>query len=332
MNRRIHMTSAVMIIIGLAACSDEASEPGVVSTALLGDQTFPEGIAAHPQTNTLFVGGIASADIQKIQQGRATYFKTSQEDGLVGVVGMAVDAARNRLWVTNTSINDPAIMPELVVFDIDSGRVLGRFSVPQDGAPHLFNDVTVNQRGDAFVTDSLSAEVWTVDSALTEMRVLATADAFNLAPSGISLNGIAVTEDQRYLVVSIADLDGGALFRVRLDDGQVDEIPTPEDFGGFDGIDFLPDGRLLGIGFMPKLQVASFGPDFMTVNFAPVTAFDEQLDFPTTVAALGDRAWIVNSQLDHLLPMTADAHPGPHALPFVVVGVSLTSPAFDEAQ
>jgi len=45
-----------------------------------------------------------------------------------------------------------------VVFDLDSGTLLGRFPSPADGKPHLFNDVVViSVPREVLVTDSLAA-------------------------------------------------------------------------------------------------------------------------------------------------------------------------------
>ncbi|MEM6927906.1 MAG: hypothetical protein AAF602_13320, partial [Myxococcota bacterium] len=200
----------------LAGCAD------VVSVPLLGDATYPEGIAAHAGTNQLFVGGLANGDIQRIDaRGDASYFKEANEDGLLNVVGLAVDPDRDRLFVCSTSFADPTVLPSLVVFDTETGEQIASLSAPADGLPHFFNDVTVDRSGRAYVTDSFAPVVYAVDVDLTSIDVLASDPAFVVDPSGFNLNGIAVTTDDRFAIVSVATLGGvGRLFRIGLGDGE----------------------------------------------------------------------------------------------------------------
>ncbi|MBX2801518.1 MAG: SMP-30/gluconolactonase/LRE family protein [Myxococcales bacterium] len=309
-------TLAAMALV-LGGCSDVTSVP------LLGDATYPEGIAAHPHTHELFVGGVANGDIQRIDAEReVTFFKEAHEDGLLNVIGLAVDPERDRLFVCSTSFFDPTVAPSLVVFDTVTGHRLASLSAPADGLPHFFNDVTVDSTGRAYVTDSFAPIVYTVDVDLTGLDVLATDPAFLLDPLGFNLNGIAVTPDDRYAIASVATLsETGQLFRIDLDDGTVLPLATPASFPGVDGLLTVGSHTMLGIGGRPQVQRFRFTDDFDAVD---ITAFPESaefLDFPTTAARLGSRIHVVNSQLDHFVPGQPAFGTDPE-LPFEVVGVS----------
>ncbi|MEM9493786.1 MAG: hypothetical protein AAGC55_31860, partial [Myxococcota bacterium] len=99
-----------IILICFTGCTSVESRDSI-HHSLLGDQTFPEGIAAHVGDDTLFVGGLASGDIQRITAAGATYFKQPHEDGLLNVIGLAVDPERDRLWAASSSFFDPMTPP-----------------------------------------------------------------------------------------------------------------------------------------------------------------------------------------------------------------------------
>lgn len=307
----------VSLTLILGACSD------VVSVPILGDATYPEGIAAHSGTQDLFVGGVANGDIQRIDAlGDVTFFKEAHEDGLLNVIGLAVDPERNRLFVCSTSFFDPTVAPSLVVFDTVTGDRLASLSPPPDGLPHFFNDVAVDGAGRAYVTDSFAPVVYTVDADLSGLDVLATDPAFLLDPMGFNLNGIAVTTDDRFAIASVATLaETGRLFRIRLDDGTVFPIPTPPSFPGVDGLLTLDDRTMIGIGGSPVVQRFDFTEDFDAVEITRFPEAVEYLDFPTTAARLGTRVYVVNSQLDHFVPGQPAFGTDPDR-PFEVIGVT----------
>ncbi|MEN0062277.1 MAG: SMP-30/gluconolactonase/LRE family protein [Myxococcota bacterium] len=307
----------VSLTLALGACANVASIP------LLGNATYPEGIAAHAHTQELFVGGVANGDIQRVDaQGEVTFFKEAHEDGLANVIGLAVDPERNRLFVCSTSFFDPTVAPSLVVFDTVTGDRLASLSAPDDGLPHFFNDVAVDSAGRAYVTDSFAPIVYTVGVELESLDVLATDPAFVLDPQGFNLNGIAITTDDRFAIASVATLAGiGQLFRIGLDDGSVQPLSTPASFSGVDGLLTLNARTMVGIGGSSSVQRFDFNDNFDTVNVTSVPEADEFLDFPTTAARLGARIFVVNSQLDHFVPGQPAFGTDPE-LPFEVVGFS----------
>ena len=317
--------TALLVAAGvLTGCSDsepdrsEAHAP-LVRRPLLGEQTFPEGIAAHAPSGSLFVGGLASGDIQRVDADGASYFW--QGDGL-NVIGMTTDVARNRLWVCLSSFADPTVPPQLLVFDIETAELLATFAPLDDGLPHFFNDVAVDAGGNAYVTDSFAPIVFAVDTALGGIEVLASDPAFIVDAAGFNLNGIAITPDDRFAIVSAPTLSGvgGKLFRIGLGDAGVHDIVVDPSFGSVDGLLMLEAGRLLGTGGRPSMHELAFDDDYESVTITPIGRFDDELDFVTTGALLADRVWLVNSQLDHFVGLSD----GPPTLPFETVGVPLS--------
>ncbi|HEX8916878.1 MAG TPA: hypothetical protein VF898_00100 [Chloroflexota bacterium] len=110
------------------------------------------------------------------------------------------------------------------VYDTASGQLLASFT---NGLNNMFiNDVTISCEGDAYFTDSLNPVLYriTTDSSghLILQNWLDLTGTSIVYGSGFNLNGIAVTEDDRYLLT--VQSNTGKLFRIDLDTQQVTEV------------------------------------------------------------------------------------------------------------
>ena len=115
--------------------------------------------------------------------------------------------------------------------------------------------------------------------------------------------------------------------RVDIDTGEVLDIALSGDvetFGGSDGMFFEPGGgRLVMVNVTPPtfLVTASFSPDYTSATLTSQAYADPQLDRPSATALRGDRLWVVNSQLDHVVDDGNGAFGTDPDLPFQLVGV-----------
>lgn len=326
--------SLVFCVLQLAACaaaapiseSHVAANGGVRHLALLGSRTFPEGIAAHTSSGTIFVGGVANGDIQRVVGDGPEMFKAAHADDLANVIGLAVDGARDRLWVCSTTFNDPMGPAALFVFDVHSGRRLAHLTLPADGAPHFLNDVDLDSRGNAYATDSLAPLIWTVPADLSRIEVLTTDSSFTVDPAGFNLNGLAVTPDDRYLIASVpsaSETGQGKLFRIELATRSVRGIVQDHAFAGADGLTVLGERDLVASGAAPGLHRLRFDAEYESVRVTPLERFASQFAQPTTAAVSNGQLWVVNSQLDHYV-VAVFGDKGPPALPFEIVGIPLS--------
>lgn len=301
---------------------DESSGGATIDPlAVLGEETFPEGIAADPDGNVLYVGGAGNGSLQKVvvagrQAGMATWVREPGEDGLLNVLGLAVDPGRSRLFACSSSFDMPPGPTMLAVYDTETEELLAQLSPPDDGSSYFFNDVTVDSQGRAYVTDSFLPIVWRADADLGAIVPFAEDERFTVDPKSFNLNGIAITPDDNYVIAIIPTFSGvGArLFRISTETAEVTQLSTPERWGGSDGLLFLPDGRMVGIGAAEHIQLFSFSDDYATVEIDSGGLARRALDTPTTAARVGDTLWVTNTQLDHFLPFFRDQ--GPPELPF----------------
>jgi len=186
---------------------------------IIENSLYPEGIAFDEEKNVFYVSSVAKGKISKISiDGTVTTFANSPD--LVSTLGIELDKANNRLLVcvTDPGFNEvrssPATIGQLAgiaIYDIFSGIRLD-FIQLATGAPHLANDVTLDDAGNIYVTDSFSPTVHRVDINGNSSALISN-DAFMPQPMNFGLNGITYHSDG-FLIVS--KYDEGKLFKIPL--------------------------------------------------------------------------------------------------------------------
>jgi sugar lactone lactonase YvrE len=142
--------------------------PAVVRTAPTA--LFPEGVAWDPTRHAFLVGSARNGTVSVVRPG-GEIRPLVDDPGVVSTFGLAVDARRGRVLVTYADIGTgERSSPEtqqhqsgLLVADLATGRVLRRIDLALGDGPHAANDVTVDPRGTAWVTDTAGDAVFRVD-------------------------------------------------------------------------------------------------------------------------------------------------------------------------
>ncbi|MFZ4827717.1 MAG: hypothetical protein ACOYLB_10195 [Phototrophicaceae bacterium] len=174
----------------------------------------PESIEWDAANGQFLVGSISFGDVFSVQDTGVTMpFIVS--DNLTGTVGIHLDATTNRLLVTNSNIRanlDPEIpgIAQIGIYDMETREELHFVdlgSLYPDGR-HFANDVTVDDEGNAYVTDTLSPVIYKVDMD-------GNAEVFAENPEFVGLNGI-VYHPEGYLLVGANE--NGGLYKVMLED------------------------------------------------------------------------------------------------------------------
>jgi len=284
---------------------------GAMRYVLPGDQVFPEGVAFQPSTGDFFVSSTTDGTIFRgnLKQGAAQVFLAGGADGRTNATGLKVDD-RGRLFVSGGATGF------MFVYNVADGTLLANFITTQ--RPTFINDVTVAPNGDAFFTDSQSPLLYRVytnsSGALAIESWLNFTNTALQYQQGFNLNGIAVTNDGKYLIT--VQSNTGKLFRIATASKEVEEI----NLGGqsvTNGDGILLDGRTLYVvrnrdGQIVKLQLAE---DYGSGSLVSTTS-NPLFAYPTTIAKANDRLLVVNSQFDkrgdNVKPV----------LPFTVVSVA----------
>jgi len=254
---------------------------------------LPETIAWDPQRERFLVGTITHGQILAVSKEGDTeeLLRASDENGIWGIQGLAVDAERNRLWVSSAanpqfSGYSPVDKGKSILFEfrLDDMELLHRYWVPVDGRPHSLGKLAVAPDGDVYAADALLPMVYVKEAEKDRLR------PFFAAGSLVSLRGLALSDDGKMLYV--ADYEMGVAV-IDIEAGQTYMLNTPNtlNLGGIDGLNFW-QGQLVVIqsGIRPqRLMSLELDENRLGVsNIAPLAVALDSLDYPSYGTVVGD--------------------------------------------
>ncbi|NUT32756.1 MAG: hypothetical protein HOV79_06735 [Hamadaea sp.] len=261
-----------------------------------GDDVVPEGIAEDRDGLTFYVSSARHGTVYRGRTDRpqAEIWQPAGADGRTKALGMTVDP-RGRLLVCGWETG------HLFAYDTATGALAARVTVP--AAVTGLNDVCVLD-GYAYVTDSHRPVLWRVPVAGEEIGPAAEwldLSAYGVPPAGESfLNGIVAGREGGVLLVS--DQGGEALWRVDVATATAQRVDLAGEKLAGDGLCWA-EGLLYACDndevdgdvrmWLTAVRMADDGRSGVIVGRWQRTVADT----PTTLAYLGGRLLLVNSQL-----------------------------------
>lgn len=165
-----------------------------------------EGFAVHPTTLETFFSDVHNRCIwyRDVSGSRAAMKKFSTDaDGLLGVLALKIDPARNTLWASSAALPEMKGYTEadkgrafLAAYDLKTRRLRDTYPVPADGREHVLGDFIVATDGTIYVSDSTAPVIWRLTPGATAIEKWLETDDF------VSLQGIALAAGGRQLYVS----------------------------------------------------------------------------------------------------------------------------------
>jgi hypothetical protein len=273
-----------------------AGQPiGAAEVVLTLDQAveLPEAIAWDASREQFLVGTVAHGQILAVGlDGRASELLRANEDNRVwGIYGLAVDAARNRLWASSAA--HPAFSgyspvdqgrSMLLEFRLDDMELIRRYPVPVDGRPHSLGKLAVAPNGDVYVADSLLPIVYTKKADSERLR------PYFASAKLVSLRGLDLSDDGKLLY--LADYEMGIVV-IDIAAGKPFGLQAPDtlNLGGINGLGFW-QGHLVIVqnGIRPQrlmsLELDETGK--AVSNVAPLAVALDILDFPSNGTVVDD--------------------------------------------
>lgn len=267
---------------------------------------FPEGIEYDSRGDRFLLTSMTRGTIGQVQNGQYTEWIDDQD--LIATVGIHIDHTGNRILVANS---DPGVsersseetknsLAALVAYDLTGNRIFYAELGQLHSGAHFANDVTVDEKGNAYVTDSFSGVIYKVDPA-GNASIFYSNEEMDAVEDGFGLNGIDY-DPRGYLLVSW--LDANKILRFPIDDPQkYTEVKIPVELFSPDGIYLKNPNELLVVsndsgGDNGKIQTFSTWNKWETTTL--IDEFDSPGAFPTTVTVKRNTPYVLHSHLDML--------------------------------
>lgn len=261
---------------------------------------IPEGIAHDPASGAFFVSSVRRRKIVRFASGKAADFVKEGEHGLYSVLGIAIDEARRSLLACSSAVPEMKGYREedrgkagLFELDLASGKLKRKVLLAEAGKEHNLNDLVVDSKGEAIVSDPASSTLYTLAPGAAALSVL-------IEPGRLaSPQGLALSRDEKTLFV--ADYPRG-IARVDRATREVAYLPAPPGatLAGIDGLR-THGGDLIAIqnGVRPhRVMRLALTPDGAGVKAATILEMNNPLfDEPTLGVVAGeDFVYVANSQ------------------------------------
>jgi hypothetical protein len=129
---------------------------------LAPDQALPTALAWDSTREKFLVGTAREGVILAVDEksDSTEILRANEENGLWAVMDVAVDADRNRLWISSAAIPQFTGFKAqdlgksgLFAFELDSLRLVGTYLPDEVNAPFEFGSIAISPDGDVFVAD-----------------------------------------------------------------------------------------------------------------------------------------------------------------------------------
>jgi sugar lactone lactonase YvrE len=269
---------------------------------------YPETIEYNRKSDRFMLGSFREGAVYEVDRG-GNVSVLVKDERLCSVLGIAVDAERGRVWVTNSdmgvSVKRGAAgvkhLAAVGVYDLSTGAPLQYVDLaPLSSGLHLLNGITLDADGNAYVTDSFSPIIYKVDSSGAATLFLRDE---RFAGDGVNLNGLIVHPNGYLLVIKKSD---GALFRVPLaNPSRLTRVDVAQSLVGGDGLVLVdPENVALianqtpGVASNAVISLSS-DDDWMTAKVRAVRPLGHV--YPTTGVLRKGTLYVVHSNLDELI-------------------------------
>jgi hypothetical protein len=186
----------------------EANKPageGVVAVTLPGPPQDYGALAWDASRERLLVGTIREGKLLAVADdgGTQTLLEANDDNGLWSITGLAVDADRQRLWISSSaspafdrfSVSDRN-RAALFEFNLATLERVGHSYVPVDALQHRLGSVAVTADGDVYVIDTVTPIVYRKVPGKDRLEAFVASDRL------VGFSDLAVTPDNSRLFVA----------------------------------------------------------------------------------------------------------------------------------
>lgn len=299
------VSTVLLILSTILLIQTQAAKPHLIN--FRSPNLYPEGLAYDPSAQHFIVGALRHRTIHSVSDAGVVDLLISDPTlpENVTFLGLAVDSVNNRLLAAVQAMEPLPHLSALAAYDLRTRQRIFLTPLPSadgdgDGARQISNDVAVDFKGNAYVTNSAANFIWKVN-AQGEASIFSKSPLFTAYPvdrdsshSFCGLNGVAYVSKGYLLVVQT---NTGKMFKVDAEDGAAREVLLPEDLPLADGIAIRSDGDVVVVS-MNKLWFLKSQDSWGEGVVYDKTELDAAR-FPTSVAvAAEDRVYVIYGHVD----------------------------------
>ncbi len=298
----LHGTQVWTYLVDLNKQATEPFGEGSLAFELPPEDLLLESIAYDPGQDAFLFGSARDGVIyRRGRDGKLSAWTQPQGDHWWAIMNLAVDARGKHLWATSAAIphfrdfdSGQAGQSALLKINLTDGKLLAAYPAPQDGLPHLFNDLAVSSSGQVVVAEGLRGQIFQLDNEA--IQPLLAQRSLN------ALRGMAFSRDGRILYFT--DYNRGLFGMDLVKRTAFDILPNgPGFFAGIDGL-FAYEGQLVIIqtGLSPQRVVRlKLTEDGQRIELAvPLEAARVEFASPSSGVLKDSQLYfIANSQRDY---------------------------------
>jgi len=296
-----------MLLLNLLCAAALGAQPPLkIACEIPENDLIPEGLAWDAVTGDLYLSSTWKRKIIKISpDGKWQDFVSTGQDGLLGVIGMKVDAARRLLWVATSTAGENMPVQGLTdlktwksgifKYDLKTGECLQQYWLKEIDKSFFFNDLTLDSTGRVYATEMMTNRIYTITPDSEKLEI------FLQLPEGHAPNGIDLDKGGRFLFVGLYTKPF-SFGRLDIETKQLDfiQLPANETIGA-DGLYFYKNSLIAVQPGVKKRVVTQYFLDAALLKITGIKillADDPLLAQPSTGALASDRFYfIVTSQL-----------------------------------
>ena len=266
------------------------------------DTLYPEGIAYYAKKDVFFVSSLRHGKIGTVdRKGNYQVFVDSPE--MISAIGIRLNEKTNTLYVctsdpgvsTKTTPATQRKFAKLIAYDAATGaqKYVADLGALNAGGLNFANDVTFDNEGNVYVTNSFSPIIYKVDATGTP-SIFSTHDEWK--GDGFRLNGIVFHPDGFLMAVS----SPGILYKI--------PVKKPQDIKkvkcilllGADGLIYNPTNKELVVISNVSQEITRMRSTDNWESALPWDRFRSLNTFPTTGTIVGSSYFILNAKLNEL--------------------------------
>lgn len=226
MNRNFIITLFILLANNLLAQNGQSS----VAFTIPESDLLPESVAYDEKSQSFYVGSTRYGTITKISAdgSRSTYVEGGQF-GQWMVVGIKVDSKRNELWFCSsggsnllgyTHADDQEGRPAgIFKLDLNSGRLLKKYTLEEPGKVHFFNDLKIDDDGNVYASHMfMEHAIYKIDRDTDKLEVFVSSELIKYP------NGLDISANRKYLFVAHSE----GLAKIDIASKKVTNLTVPE--------------------------------------------------------------------------------------------------------